>query len=81
MTDYNGPALTCLVCSTSIFITFSMEKVGRHNVTEKTEGWFIILSKMRQLIRSGGRICVKEISVQRPWQGLVFHTALVRWWK
>lgn len=68
-----------MICSTgfaSIFITFSTEKEG-DNVTEKAEGWLIVLSKIRQLIRSGGRVCVKEISVQRPWSGLAFHVALV----
>lgn len=68
--------MTCSACFTSIFITFSTEKEG-DNVTEKAEEWLIVLSKIRQLIRSGGRVCVKEIRVQRPWSGLAFHVALV----
>ena len=61
-----------------LHIASSMRKVGRHNITKKkTEEWLIILSKTRPLIRGGGRICVKEISVQNSLPGLVLHTALV----
>lgn len=52
-----------------------MGKVETCNITEKeTEEWLIILSKTRPLIRGGGRICVKEISVQNLLPGLVLHS-------
>lgn len=87
MTDYNGPAVTSSARFTSVFITFSMEKVGRQNGAEKTEGRLIILSKIRWLIRNEWRQSLCEgdqCSEAMARAGFLHSLSLVspgRWWR